>query len=426
MERVKADFDVVVIGGGSAGICASIQAARLGAKVLLVEKNGILGGTTIVAGVNFPGLFHAWGKQIVKGIGWEIVERCVRETGGVLPDFNKQLHERHWHFQIPVNKPIYAAICDELMISSNVNVLFHAMIAKIEELNFHYKSIQICTKTGIQTYICKTIIDCTADANATIIAGHEVIIHNEFQPATLVCKTSGYCIDGINREELKSKYDEAVKNGELEYTDISWSSEQFKMNLILKFGGNTNHIKSVNAFDSAGRSKVEMDGRKSIYRLYKFLKKIPGFEKLLIEEISPECVVRETVNIVGKKTVLDVEYISGKTYIDGICYSFYPIDLHSSKKRGLECVPLAEGIVPQIPLGALLPKNSFNFLVAGRCIASERLANSALRTQSSCMAMGQAAGAGAALAAKLEVEVSEIPIDTIKTSLLAHDALVPN
>jgi hypothetical protein len=426
MGQVKADFDVVVIGGGSAGICAAIQAARMGAKVLLVEKNGILGGTTIVAGVNVPGLFHAWGKQVVKGIGWEIVERCVRETGGVLPDFNKQLQERHWRFQIPVNKPIYAAICDELMISSGVNVLFHAMIAKIEETRFHFKSIQICTKTGIQTYICKTIIDCTADANAAIIAGYEIIIHEEFQPATLVCKTSGYCIEDINREELKKKYDEAVKNGELEYTDISWNSEGFNMSLVLKFGGNSNHIKSVNAFDSAGRSVVEMDGRKSIYRLYKFLKKIPGFENLLIDEISPECGVRETANIVGKKTVLDAEYISGKSYDDGVCYSFYPIDLHSSKKSGLDCVPLAEGVVPQIPLRAMLPKNSFNFLVAGRCIASERLANSALRTQSSCMAMGQAAGAVAALAAQLNVEVSEVPVETIKKTLLAQGALVPN
>lgn len=426
MGHVKTDFDVVVIGGGSAGICASIQAARLGAKVLLVEKNGILGGTTIVAGVNFPGLFHAWGKQIVKGIGWEIVERCVRETGGILPDFSQQLHEKHWKFQIPVNKPIYAAICDELMISSGVNVLFHSMIANIEETNFNFKLIQICTKTGLQTYQCKTIIDCTADANASIIAGYETIIHEEFQPSTLVCKTSGYSIDEINREELKSKYDEAVKNGELEYTDISWSSVEFKMNLILNFGGNTNHIKSVNGYDSAGRSKIEMDGRRSIYRLYKFLKQFPCFKNLSFDEISPECGVRETTNIVGKKTVLNTEYVSGQAYEDGVCYSFYPIDLHSSKKSGLDCIPLPEGVVPQIPLGAMLPKNSFNFLVAGRCIASERLANSALRTQSSCMAMGQAAGAAAALATKLELEVSEIPIDMIKATLLAHGALVPN
>ena len=79
--------DVIVIGGGTAGVVAATQAGRAGAKVLLVEKTGMLGGTTTTGGVNFPGLFHAWGRQVIAGIGWELVTRCVTETGGTLPDF---------------------------------------------------------------------------------------------------------------------------------------------------------------------------------------------------------------------------------------------------------------------------------------------------------------------------------------------------
>ena len=80
-------YDVIVIGGGTAGVVAATQAGRAGAKVLLVEKTGMLGGTTTTGGVNFPGLFHAWGRQVIAGIGWELVARCVTETGGTLPDF---------------------------------------------------------------------------------------------------------------------------------------------------------------------------------------------------------------------------------------------------------------------------------------------------------------------------------------------------
>ncbi len=86
MESGK-HYDVIVVGGGTAGVVAAIQAGRAGAKTLLVEKTGMLGGTTTTGGVNFPGLFHAWGRQIIAGIGWDLVTRCVAETGGTLPDF---------------------------------------------------------------------------------------------------------------------------------------------------------------------------------------------------------------------------------------------------------------------------------------------------------------------------------------------------
>ena len=85
---LSAEYDVIVAGGGAAGVVAAIQAARAGARTALVEKNGILGGTTVVAAVNFPGLFHAWGRQVIAGIGWEILEETVRRGGAVLPDFS--------------------------------------------------------------------------------------------------------------------------------------------------------------------------------------------------------------------------------------------------------------------------------------------------------------------------------------------------
>jgi phytoene dehydrogenase-like protein len=89
-------YDVIVFGGGTAGVVAAIQAGRAGAKTLLVEKTGMLGGTMTNGAVNFPGLFHAWGRQVIAGIGWELVSRCVAEAGDTLPDFT-DYKRPHWH-----------------------------------------------------------------------------------------------------------------------------------------------------------------------------------------------------------------------------------------------------------------------------------------------------------------------------------------
>jgi flavin-dependent dehydrogenase len=120
------DFDVVVIGGGTAGVIAAIQSARAGARTLLVEKNGILGGTVTVAFVAFPGIFHAWGKQIIAGIGWELVKQSVKETGKSLPDFTAP-YKNHSEHQVPVDPFIYAALCCQAVKDSCCELLLHTM-----------------------------------------------------------------------------------------------------------------------------------------------------------------------------------------------------------------------------------------------------------------------------------------------------------
>ena len=102
-------YDVVVIGGGTAGVIAAIQAGRAGARTLLIEKSGMLGGTMTSAGVNFPGLFHAWGQQVIAGIGWDLVRQTVAEVGGAMPDFS-DFRQRHWKLQIPIDRFVYAAL----------------------------------------------------------------------------------------------------------------------------------------------------------------------------------------------------------------------------------------------------------------------------------------------------------------------------
>jgi len=107
-----------------------------------------------------------------------------------------------------------------------------------------------------------------------------------------------------------------------------------------------------------------------------------------------------------------------------VCYAFYPVDLHTPS--GVKPKPLARGTVPTIGLRALVPKGSRDIMVAGRCVSSDRLANSGLRVQASCMAMGQAAGAAAALAAQRKTTPIEVPLEDIRELLRHHGAIVPS
>jgi hypothetical protein len=139
--------------------------------------------------------------------------------------------------------------------------------------------------------------------------------------------------------------------------------------------------------------------------------------------MQPETGVRETYRIDGVYQITGDDYIGGKRFDDSVSYSFYPIDLHN--ENGVEPKQLTEGTVPTIPLRALIPKNSKNFLVAGRSISSDRIANSALRVQASCMGMGQAAGATAALASRQKTSPLNVPVNQIKSLIVENGGIVP-
>jgi hypothetical protein len=139
--------------------------------------------------------------------------------------------------------------------------------------------------------------------------------------------------------------------------------------------------------------------------------------------MQQETGIRETYRIEGEYQVTREDYEKGKVFDDSVSYSFYPIDLHD--KNGVIPKHLQEGIVATIPLRALVPKKSRNFLVAGRSVSSDRMANSALRVQASCMGMGQAAGAAAALACKLKVNPLEVPIQDLKSFIAENGGIVP-
>jgi hypothetical protein len=269
-------------------------------------------------------------------------------------------------------------------------------------------------------------VDCTGDANVVSLAGGPLRAHGETQPATLVYRVTGYDLASLDIPELNRRFDDAVRAGVLSYTDAGWNATSADIRgWLARHGQNGNHIHGINARGSEGKTQLELESRRSMMRMLRFLRRQPGFESLEMEFLAPECGVRETVMIVGEETVTVDDYVSGRIWPDAVCYSFYPIDLHESVGQGLDCRPLPEGVVPTVPRGALLPKGLPNCIAAGRCISSDRLANSALRVQATCMATGQAAGALASLAAKTGTDVRQVPIPDLRDLLEAHGAILP-
>lgn len=419
-------YDVMVIGGGTAGVVAAVQAGRAGARALLVEKTGMLGGTTTTGGVNYPGLFHAWGQQVIAGIGWELVSRCVEETGGSLPDF-ANFRRAHNLLQVRVNPFVYAALCDAAVVAAGCELMLHAMPAVVVPLEDRPGwQVTICTKTGLQSFNTTVLVDATGDANAVELAGFPVHLSAETQPATLSCRAGGYDPGALDYEAINRAYEKEVQSGRLEYTDGSWNTTAPNVGQWLRArGANASHTHRINGRDSQGKTALELASRAGLLRLYRFLKGQPGLGNLVIESVSPECGVRETATIRGKCTITVEDYCSGRVWDDALCYAFYPVDLHKSSGDGLHKEVLAEGTVPTVPRGALLPAGSRNLVVAGRCVSSDRLANSALRVQASCMAMGQAAGAMAALSARSGLDPDELPMAEIRSLLRMHHAIVP-
>ncbi len=409
--------DILVIGGGTAGVIAAIQAGRAGRKTILVENGSQLGGVTTTGGVNFPGIFFAWGKQVIGGIGWELVQEAVAMNDDPLPNVSIPHGRQHWRHQVLVNGQLYAMLAEEKVLDAGVEIRYYETPTIIRPVKNGWEAVTVGkgTETTIQA---SQVIDCTGNAFAASMAGFPVLREAETQPGTLQFRLTGYDLDKLDFKMIEARYAEEVKKGTLvkkEFLNVS--------GVLRKHGDNVQHIAGADSTTSETHTLANIRGRASLMRMLRFLRTLPGLEKTRLEDVQNETAVRETYRIDGEYLITHEDYVTGKVFDDAVSYSYYPIDLHDDK--GVVPKHLVEGVVPTIPLRALAPKGSRNFLVAGRCLSSDRLANSALRVQASCMGMGQAAAAAAALACVSGKTPLEVPYADLKNLLEEHGAIVP-
>ncbi len=417
---MNARYDVIVVGGGTAGIVAAIQAARAGASTLLIEKTSMLGGTMTAAAVSAPASFHAWGKQVIAGIGWELVCKTLAEAGAPMPNPARSC-EGAGLMHIGIDRSLFTAIADEAVAASGCEILFHAMPAAVAR-DVDLWRMTVCTRTGLREVRAAVLIDCTGDANLVSLCKLPLRRPDVLQPATQFVVFGGYDAATTDWPALQAEFDKAVAAGELKKPDAGWCNGDIGF-LLKSYGGNRMHICDVEASTSEGKTDAELQGRAAVLRMYRFLRRQKGFEKFFIQYLAPECGIRETVTIMGEKTITTADFEGGRVWEDAICYSHYGIDEHRPININYRCLP--KGVCATIPLGAMLPAGSRNLLVAGRCISGDREAHSAYRVEATCMAIGQAAGAAAALSAQRGVDIRKLPLADIHALLRQHGAIVP-
>ncbi len=375
---VMEEVDVLVIGGGTAGTVAAIQSARAGARTMVLERGPNLGGTMTTGGVAFPGLFDAWGRQIIAGIGWDLVRESVELDGGTLPDFSK-VPERHWMNQVKVNPFLYALLAEEKCREAGVAIAYYEFPTRIVR---HAGGWQVdCAGFGTRRRVlCRQVVDCTGGAEVVGLLNLPRLREPETQPGSLLFCLGRPC--------------EAGRVGTIDAL----------------------YVHGADSTNSRTATAANLEGRKDL------LARVRASGKRLMHA-QPEASFRESYRIVGETVVTVDDYTSGRVFEDAVCYAFYPVDLHT--KDGVKPQPLARGTVPTVPLGALVPKGSRDILVAGRCVSSDRRANSGLRVQASCMAMGQAAGAAAALAVAANTTPLHVGLCELRAMLRQHGAIVP-
>ncbi len=406
------DYDVIVVGGGPAGIGGALAAAETGARTVLIERDSVIGGTTVQAEVCDMGLFYAWKKQIIAGPAWDMVVKAVEAANGSLPDFSKQEPDKWMESCVHVDPKVYARIAKETLLEAGVTLMMQHEVTSIDSTECGWKVGSI---TGRQ------MVDATGNATVAALAGAERVKSPDSlrQPGSFFFWISSKGLD-FDWAAVNQAQKQAIEDGELLPTDVHVGMSFF----VSKGGGSGCYVPLADNSTPEARAETNQRGIEARDRVLAFIHRQKGLENVDLIASASEVGVRETYRVVGEKTITEQEYLQGLVPDDALAWSYWMVDAHNAASSA-RLVFLEEGKVATIPLGAMLPKGVGNMLVAGRAISSDQGANSALRVQASCMAMGQAAGVVAALAAELHCDPRDVPIDLVKKRLTDIGHIVP-
>ena len=410
------EHDVIVAGGGTAGIAAAVAAARNGADTILVERYGFLGGTMTAGLVNPFMTFHAGKEQIIKGIFQEIIDR-LKDTGGY--------DEKTKAFDSEIMK----LVLDQMIKEADVKLLLHTYItdALVTKENI-IKGIEAYNKSGRQVVLGKVIIDATGDGDVAVMAGAPYEKGREedglTQPMTLNFRMGGVDVERMpSREKINKLFDEAKAKGEIKIPRENVLYFPTTRRGEIHF--NTTRIVKVDGTKADDLTYAEIEGRRQMAELIKFLKeKVPGFENAYLLMSAVQVGVRETRRIIGEYVLTGEDVIKARKFSDVIARGSYPIDIHSPTGEGTVIKKLPPGESYDIPYRCIVPKKVENLLIAGRCISCTHEAQAAIRVIPIVVAIGQAAGTAAALAAKLHASLREMNVPLLQEALKKQGAIL--
>ena len=428
---VYGEYDVVVLGGGPAGMAAAVAAASAGRSTLLVERYGFLGGMGTAAGVtNFCGLHanvHGDIRQVVHGVADDLLARIDRLGG---------LNEPHSLFGKTVaqayDTAAYKIAADDLMQSAGVKLLFHALAAGVAmESAGHIKALFVETKSGRRAVVGRAFIDCSGDGDLAAWAGARYEkgdgAGNFLYPSTM------FRLNGIDPERAGKAWEiipqlmlRAQEEGRYTFprkTPIvrpQKSGIEWRVNLTQLANAQGN---AMDGTDADELSQAEVLGRRQIASVAGFLKEVPGFEHSYIVDIAPQVGIRETRRVIGRYMLTESDVLDCASFDDTIGVNGWPLELHL--KGDVEFrwpqIPGSRGF-NQLPYRMTVPAAMDNLWVAGRCASMTHEAQSAARVTGACFVMGQAAGTAAHLALGAGCNADAVDVRALQSHLEAAGA----
>ena len=416
------ELDVLVVGGGNAGCAAALAAARSGARTLLVERYGFLGGTATAAMVGPWMTFHSGAERIVGGIAQEMVERLVALGGspGHIPDASDYVPTI-----TPFDPEVHKALLFEMMREANVQLLLHALVVDtLRDAHGAVRGARFATVAGPRNVRAKRTIDATADAYVAANAGCAMLQGDErgrVQPASLMFRLSHVDLDALaayvrqHPDQLRSSLKAHERNA-AHLTAVAglyelWRAAQaggvaVPRELVSFFASpypdevtvNMTRVVDIDPLDPDDLTRAEIEARAQTMRLVAFFReRVPGFEHARIAATATQIGIRESRRIVGEYTLTGADVLDARTFDDAIARSAYPIDIHNPSGTGTTTHRLPPGASYEIPYRCLVPLAVDDLLVAGRCISTSHEALASTRLTPTVMTLGQAAGTAAAL-----------------------------
>ncbi|HWM48277.1 MAG TPA: FAD-dependent oxidoreductase [Xanthobacteraceae bacterium] len=415
---VDESYDVLVAGGGPAGSAAAVCAARLGAKVLLVEATGCLGGMGTSGLVSTFGPVADGQRMLVGGFMKEIVEQMF-QRGSLGPHVTSEFLYSQLNRWVPFKPEDLKRVLDEKCVAAGVDVRFFTRLIDAEAKDGRVEGAVISNVEGYRFVKARSYVDATGDATLSHLAGAEckIILRDidAIAPSTLCSLFTGVNWDdpaygddwrGIDKVKALSKKQlhKAIEDGHFSQPDRFMPG----MNKIGKNAAqlNAGHIFNLNGLDSRSLSDGMIAGRKLAVEYMEFFRKyVPGCEEIDLLTTAPVMGVRDTRRIVGEFELTIDDYTSARQFPDQVAVYNRPTDVHPTDtsekeyKRFLADFEgfhgLREGQSLGVPYGILVPKGWSNLWVAGRCHSSDTKVHGSIRAQSAAYMMGQAAATAA-------------------------------
>jgi hypothetical protein len=421
---VLGEYEVVVLGGGPAGIAAAAASARARRSTILVERYGFLGGAGTAAGLaNFCGLHakvHGEHRQVVHGVADDILERLRTLNGLAAPHALFQGRIQAQAYDISA----YKIAADELLLSCNVKLLFHAFaVGATDEV------VIVETKSGRRAIRAKMFIDCSGDGDLAAWRGAPYEVGDG--KGGMLYPSTMYRIGGVDPHKAGNAWELIPKL--MEEAERSGRRFPRKKPIVrpqpnpAEWRANLTQIRNpdgsaVSGIDVEQLAYGEIEGRRQVRDTFEFIRSVtPGFERAYIADIAPQIGIRETRRVRGEYLLSEDDVLDCVDFPDAIGVNGWPVEEHVAGNVEFRFQTGARGF-NQLPYRMIVPLKVENLLVAGRCASMTHGGQSAARVSGPCFVMGQAAGAAAHLALQSGKGPRQVDVQALQQHLERNGA----